>query len=242
MKAPNVIRRRRLVAPLAALFLIGGLAGLARLAEGHAGNNDPSVIHACVDNIKGDVRIVGVTGVCTVKEHALHWGIVGPAGQQGIPGMQGPPGEQGPAGTLANFEQLDGLGCTREGFPGVIELSYDAEGAAILKCAVNATPAQLVAAPPQLPLQVGHPPGTVTVTNDGQLSSGALTVVLTAEGGGAFLITGDTCTGQILTGGASCTIQVIVTFAGPQLAVGTLRVSASPGGVAAVALTGEPEL
>jgi len=234
--------QRRLAVPFVALLLVGQAAGVARLAEGHGGNNDPTVIHACVDKTRGDVRIVGVTGSCTVKENVLHWGIVGPPGQQGTAGTPGAPGQQGPpgpAGTLANFEQLDGLGCTREGFPGVIELSYDADGAAILKCAVNATPAALSANPIQLFLMhVGPPAYTVTISNDGQLASGALTVSLPTQSGN-FQITADNCTGQVLLGGTTCTVQVIVIFAPPQGANGTLRVAGTPGGVATTSLFGQ---
>src|SRR5262249_54388313 len=127
----------------------------------------------------------------------------------------------------------------REGFPGIIELSYDVvDGAAILKCAVNATAANLAASPIQLlNLQKGQAAQTVTITNTGQLSSGVLTVSLVNLSGGTFAIT-DNCTGLVLAGGATCSIGVGVTSAGPQGANATLEISATPGGPVDVPLHG----
>jgi len=186
------------------------------------GTASAQVIHACVNSKSGAITIVSGT-TCGKGETPLSWNVTGPPG---------------PAGTIADFDQLDGLGCTREGFPGVIELSYDADGAAILKCAVNATPAALSASPIQLFLQVGAPAKTVTISNDGQLAAGALTVSL-ATLTGTFQITADNCTGQVLLGGTTCTVQVIVIFAPPQGANGTLRVAGTPGGVATISLFGQ---
>jgi len=53
------------------------------------------IIHACVDNGTGAVRIVSEHIECKAGETKLQWGIVG---LQGPPGPQGPQGEQGPAG------------------------------------------------------------------------------------------------------------------------------------------------
>jgi len=61
------------------------------IVRGHAGNSDPSVIHACVATSTGQVRIVGVDGVCKSAETPTHWSIVGPRGPQGEPGPQGAP-------------------------------------------------------------------------------------------------------------------------------------------------------
>jgi hypothetical protein len=215
-------------------MLAGAVTGTARPAGSHAGNNDPAAIHACVDIKKRTVRIVGVAGSCDFGEAALHWAITGPSGAQGPPGPQGVPGPG-----LAAFEDLAGLACGREGFPGIIELSYDpADGAAVLRCAVNAAPATLSADPTQLHLVVGQGAQMVTVANDGQLSSGVLTVSLANQGGGTFQIVGDGCTGQVLAGSGTCTVGVQITFAGPQGAFATLNITATPGGTAAVSLQG----
>ena len=79
---------------------------LPSLAGAHAGNNDPAVVHACVANLTGVVRIVGVNGACLVRptaaaETPMHWAIQGQKGDTGDKGQrgeQGLPGPQGPAG------------------------------------------------------------------------------------------------------------------------------------------------
>ncbi len=63
-----------------------------------------SVINACYDLNKGDLRRVASPADCTAKELPLTWNITGPqgpAGPQGATGLQGPVGPQGPAGTAA---------------------------------------------------------------------------------------------------------------------------------------------
>src|SRR5262245_2130232 len=84
----------------AMLFVI--LAAFPPDVGAHAGNNDPLVIHACINNSDKSVRIVGVGGNCITSpaskaETASHWAITGPAGIQGPPGLQGPPGPTGPS-------------------------------------------------------------------------------------------------------------------------------------------------
>jgi hypothetical protein len=44
-------------------------------AHGHAGNNNPGVIHACVGSF-GGIRIVGVNGTCAATEAPLHLNTV----------------------------------------------------------------------------------------------------------------------------------------------------------------------
>ena len=41
-------------------------------------------ITACVDNKKGDVRIVASSAACTPKEHSVSWNVTGPSGPQGF--------------------------------------------------------------------------------------------------------------------------------------------------------------
>jgi Protein of unknown function (DUF1566)/Collagen triple helix repeat (20 copies) len=76
----------------------------------HEGNDDPNVIHACVNNSSKIARIVGVTGSCLGPqsgwpETAVHWDITGPSGPQGprgaigLTGATGPQGPIGPQGT-----------------------------------------------------------------------------------------------------------------------------------------------
>jgi hypothetical protein len=73
-----------------------GLALLAIpvVASAHGGNDDPSVVHACIGNFSKIVRIVGVSGSCIsapapVAETPAHWGIQGPRGGAGANGTNG---------------------------------------------------------------------------------------------------------------------------------------------------------
>jgi len=69
-------------------------------------------------------------------------GEPGPKGDQGDPGAageQGAQGPQGPPGTLASFDSVNGLPCTRDGESGAIALTYSATGDVSLRC-VTAPP------------------------------------------------------------------------------------------------------
>src|SRR5262245_16952343 len=85
-----------------ALTAAAALLALPAAGYAHDGNNDPNVIHACVQKSSNQVRVVGVGGACTNAESSVHWAIVGPQGPAGPAGAQGPAGvagPQGPAGT-----------------------------------------------------------------------------------------------------------------------------------------------
>jgi Collagen triple helix repeat (20 copies) len=74
------------------------------------------VIHACANNINGDLKVVAAGAACPRNWTPLSWnvagvpgpvgppgpqgvqGLAGPQGPQGLPGTQGPQGVQGPAG------------------------------------------------------------------------------------------------------------------------------------------------
>lgn len=76
------------------------LAAVPATAGAHAGNADPTAIHACVGTITKIVRIVGVNGACLPNlETPLHWAATGPKGDSGPQGLQGPPGVPGAPGT-----------------------------------------------------------------------------------------------------------------------------------------------
>jgi hypothetical protein len=86
------------------------------LVIGHGG--DSSLIHACVNNSTGLVRIVGPQQRCHITETSRHWGIQGPVGppgppgsvgQPGTPGAPGAPGSEGPPGP-GNFVVRDANG------------------------------------------------------------------------------------------------------------------------------------
>jgi hypothetical protein len=85
-----------------AILLALALSVGAFVTWAHGG--DPTVVHACVNNSNGVVRIVMPNITCQPNETARHWaiqGTVGPVGPQGVagaPGAQGPPGPTGPQG------------------------------------------------------------------------------------------------------------------------------------------------
>ena len=68
-------------------FVIGFFLSPAIISRADGG--DISLIHACVKDKGGDVKIVGANSSCPSGYSPLHWGITGPQGPQGI---QGPPG------------------------------------------------------------------------------------------------------------------------------------------------------
>ena len=78
---------------LVALLCMSGVM----YVSAHEGN--VSLIHACVSNRNGTVRIVGASTACDAsRETALDWGIQGPKGDKGDTGDTGPTGPVGPMG------------------------------------------------------------------------------------------------------------------------------------------------
>jgi hypothetical protein len=88
---------KRLYFAICAVIIIVGGATLV-MAAGDGGD----IIHACVRNGVGKIRIIGADENCnSINETALDWNITGPQGepgQQGEPGPQGEPGLQGEGG------------------------------------------------------------------------------------------------------------------------------------------------
>jgi len=88
-------------------FLIVVLLGMSGVVYVSAHGGDVTLIHACVNNRNGAVRIISASGSCdATRETALDWNIQGPKGDTGPQGAQGPAGPmgpQGPAGTGTNF-------------------------------------------------------------------------------------------------------------------------------------------
>jgi hypothetical protein len=86
----------RVVIPLATLVagLLFGVGAMSVIAHG----GDTSLIHGCVKNKGGALRIVNATATCNSLETALDWNIQGLQGEIGPVGPQGPQGEQGPPG------------------------------------------------------------------------------------------------------------------------------------------------
>jgi hypothetical protein len=94
-------------------ILIAVILSMSGVMYVSAHGGDVTLIHACVTNRTGAVRIVSATSTCDAnKETALDWGIqgpqgpkgdIGPQGLQGLKGDVGPMGPQGPAGELSFY-------------------------------------------------------------------------------------------------------------------------------------------
>lgn len=87
---------RRLGSVLAVLVVL--LIAGSTLVSAHGDGVVDGIIHSCVHNVNGRIRIVGADAQCDPNESALDWNAVGPQGEQGPPGPQGEPGPAGPAG------------------------------------------------------------------------------------------------------------------------------------------------
>ncbi|MGZ4290185.1 MAG: type VI secretion system tube protein Hcp [Gaiellaceae bacterium] len=79
----------------AALAATAVAAVVAALAFAASGDSTAPVIHACVADGSGLVRIPSTGQACRPHENAVDWNVAGPQGPQGL---QGEPGPQGPAG------------------------------------------------------------------------------------------------------------------------------------------------
>lgn len=83
---------------LSAILLVT-LISMSGVMYVSAHGGDVTLIHACVNNRTGAVRIVSANTPCDAnKESALDWGIQGPKGDKGDTGSAGPQGSQGPQG------------------------------------------------------------------------------------------------------------------------------------------------
>jgi len=89
--------------PRMASVAVAIVVALPVIAGAHAGNSDPSAVHACIGILTKVARIVGVNGACLsapaqLAETPAHWGQAGPPGPPGDPGPLGPQGMPGPVG------------------------------------------------------------------------------------------------------------------------------------------------
>ena len=75
----------------------------------HGGNT--ALIHACVNNTSGEIKIIGANANCPSNYRSLDWNIQGPAGAQGPIGPVGPMGPVGPVGPqgLQGEQGLQGI-------------------------------------------------------------------------------------------------------------------------------------
>jgi hypothetical protein len=71
------------------------------IVSAHGG--DTALIHSCVKNATGEMKIVGAGAACPVNYRALDWniqGVAGPIGPAGPKGDKGPDGPIGPVGPI----------------------------------------------------------------------------------------------------------------------------------------------
>ena len=83
------------------VVLVVGVLTVASLSAGvaaHGGGPTNSIVHACVNDNGGTIKIVGPSDECKNNWSPLDWNQVGPPGPQGPAGPQGPEGPVGPQG------------------------------------------------------------------------------------------------------------------------------------------------
>ena len=98
-------------------------------------------IHACVTKKSGAVRIVAAGTRCRKAERRVTWQRVGPVGVAGSPGSNGSTGAQGATGATGpsgvdEFNDLEGLPCTRNAQQGTVELDFGPGGLARARCSL----------------------------------------------------------------------------------------------------------
>ena len=94
-------------------ILLAVMLSMSSVMYVSAHGGDITLIHACVINRTGAVRIVSATTTCDAnKETALDWGIQGPKGDKGDTGPmgpQGPQGKTGPASGVLNIYRIEAV-------------------------------------------------------------------------------------------------------------------------------------
>ena len=128
----GLILAAALAAAVALAFLINSVATGA-----------DSRIHACVGKKSGAVRIVAAGKRCKKGERRVTWQRVGPVGAPGTAGSDGATGPQGATGTTGapgvdDFNDLEGLPCTRNAQQGTVDLAFGPGGLARARCSLPA--------------------------------------------------------------------------------------------------------
>ena len=72
----NIMNKRMNTLTVLVAFIAGIIGGRVGSASAHGG--DISLIHACVKDKAGDVKIVGANSNCPTGYGPLHWNIMGP--------------------------------------------------------------------------------------------------------------------------------------------------------------------
>jgi hypothetical protein len=86
---------QKIVSPKWLLALAVMLISLASATFVSAHGGNIALIHSCVNNTSGEIKIISANATCPSNYRALDWNIQGPAGQQGPIGPVGPMGPQG---------------------------------------------------------------------------------------------------------------------------------------------------
>jgi hypothetical protein len=76
--------------------------GIVALASAHGGPPATGIIHACVNNSSGEIKIVAETATCNGNRSPLDWNAQGVAGADGEDGEDGADGADGVSG----YEQV----------------------------------------------------------------------------------------------------------------------------------------
>lgn len=124
------MNKPRIILFVALAFVLGLATGQVGLVSAHGG--DLALIHACVNDSSGTLKIVGADQGCSKGWSPLDWNIMGP---QGDPGPAGPQGQAG-AGvkTISGIVNADGTAnsVTQQGFtstrlgPGEYKITFPA--------------------------------------------------------------------------------------------------------------------
>ncbi len=140
------MRRNRLLGALVAGLLTA--AAVATFALAHGG--DTALIHTCVGETNGAMRVVAATETCRSSEYALDWNQQGEPGAPGTPGAAGPAGEKGadgaPPARMGGYPSSAAAGAAAATVGGLVEpldrrlLRYDYSDVALLGKAVTRGP------------------------------------------------------------------------------------------------------
>ena len=86
---------QKLLSPKSLVAFVVILLSLVSVTYVSAHGGNTALIHSCVNNTSGEIKIIAATANCPSNYHSLDWNIQGPAGQQGPIGPVGPIGPQG---------------------------------------------------------------------------------------------------------------------------------------------------
>lgn len=89
-----------------------------------------------------------------------------------------------------------------------------------------------------VPQNTSSTPVTFTVTNNGGVASGTITMSVSGTNGTDFVMSNDTCSTTTLAAGGTCTVDVTFTPTTATMESATLTATATPGGPATSNLTG----